>query len=317
MNAVLGVACLVVGILIGFGVGSKVQGPPPPTRKPEDPEPDPAQTPDTYKDADADLNDQQVLEELKVVLHGLLTTLTEAAERMQSTSDQYDAELSEQKDNLKSSLSLEDMKQLGEKLLSHIESMHKSNTTYREQLTTTNLLLKKQQDELDRLQRESGVDFLTGVPNRMAYEERMKEMINIARRHGNIFSLLVMDIDRFKSINDEFGHLAGDAVLQSLAQLVKTTSRASDFLARYGGEEFTYILPETTLDQAANLAEKLRKRIEDYEFVYGNATIPVTISGGLSTVIPSKDTGEAVFKRADAALYKAKTGGRNRITQQE
>lgn len=321
MTAVLGVACLVAGVLTGVGVGSKLQSSPSspepePTTKRSVISPDPAPLREAPLVADldaADISEQEPLEELKLVLHSLLTTLTEVADLMQSDSDSYDAELVRRRDELQGSLTLQDMQQLGAVLIQHIDTMHTSNAHYRQQLTTTKVLLKQQQDEVERLQRESGTDFLTNVPNRQAYDERMREMINIARRYGNVFSLLVMDIDKFKSINDDFGHIAGDNVLRDVAQLIKATSRASDFLARYGGEEFAYILPETKLEAAMELAEKLRKQVEDHQFMYVETRIPVTISGGVSQVSPEGDEAPHIFERADAALYRAKEGGRNRI----
>ncbi len=138
-------------------------------------------------------------------------------------------------------------------------------------------------------------------------------MMDIARQYGNVFPLVVLDIDHFKKVNDSHGHSASDSVLRDVAKVLSDCSRASDFLARYGGEEFVYILPETKSEQAALIGGKLRKLIEAATFKHADSEIPVTISCGVATVIPGDETSEELFARADAALYKAKERGRNRI----
>jgi diguanylate cyclase (GGDEF)-like protein len=142
-------------------------------------------------------------------------------------------------------------------------------------------------------------------------------MMNISRRYGNIFSLLVLDIDHFKNVNDTHGHAAGDTILRDTASLLSKLSRASDFLARYGGEEFANILPETKSDRAAVVGEKFRKLIVSNKFSYADSEIAITISCGVGTVKPGKETSEESFARVDAALYKAKELGRNRVKLSE
>ncbi len=147
-------------------------------------------------------------------------------------------------------------------------------------------------------------DPLTKVNNRRAFDDSLAALLREQARHPAPFSLLILDIDHFKRINDQSGHLAGDKVLQDLAQLVKSNVRDCDLLARYGGEEFVVLMPRTEVHMACSLAERLRAAVE--------ARLPITISLGLAGSLDG-DTSSAVISRADRALYAAKHAGRNRV----
>jgi diguanylate cyclase (GGDEF)-like protein len=125
--------------------------------------------------------------------------------------------------------------------------------------------------------------------------------------------MLIIDIDHFKSINDQFGHLAGDQCLEELTKLLKEALRGSDFLARYGGEEFIAILPGTEAEGLTMVSERLRVLIEKARFFHGSHEIPFTISIGGSCVKETDSRGEFLFHRVDDALYEAKRNGRNRV----
>ncbi|MGE0383916.1 MAG: GGDEF domain-containing protein [Gammaproteobacteria bacterium] len=160
-------------------------------------------------------------------------------------------------------------------------------------------------------QEKASRDALTGVANRFGYEERLNQELARWRRHGRPLSLVVFDIDYFKSINDQYGHQAGDRVLVTVADQMRSHIRESDFFARYGGEEFVLLLPETRLEDAYVLADKLRQNIERCKFRYGESPVPVTISCGVTEFQPGDEPQQA-FERADGALYHAKRSGRNR-----
>jgi diguanylate cyclase len=167
--------------------------------------------------------------------------------------------------------------------------------------------------ERDRAQR----DPLTGIPNRAAYDERIATEIARRNRHGRHVSLAVIDIDRFKNVNDRFGHRAGDKVLKNVAEICAANVRATDFLARYGGEEFVLVLPESTLAQAHRVAEKLREDVARKRFYYNSIRVPITVSVGVAECARA-ESAEDVFQRADRALYAAKERGRNRcVTESE
>jgi diguanylate cyclase (GGDEF)-like protein len=157
-------------------------------------------------------------------------------------------------------------------------------------------------------------DRLTGVANRETLLTTLVGEVERATRHHKWLSVAFIDIDRFKPINDTFGHNSGDAVLRQIAGLIADNVRASDLFGRYGGEEFMLILPETAPDEAAVLAEKLRTLVEQQPMVIaGKQTLQVTISAGIAGEVGSQLQVDALVDQADAAMYAAKSLGRNRI----
>lgn len=157
-------------------------------------------------------------------------------------------------------------------------------------------------------------DGLTRIHNRRAFDERLVEELRRHQRYRHPMSLLMLDIDHFKGINDTYGHLVGDHVLREVGRLVSETLRSTDFTARYGGEEFVIILPQTTEEQSRVLAERLRGIIADARFVHAGEAFSITVSIGAATLLPGalakrKD----LLDKADKALYQAKTLGRNQV----
>jgi diguanylate cyclase (GGDEF)-like protein len=157
------------------------------------------------------------------------------------------------------------------------------------------------------------IDGLTQVHNkRYLYEALERELIR-GRRHNRYLAVLMFDIDHFKRINDLHGHLAGDFVLKELARIVQSRIRRDEVFARYGGEEFCIILPETMLDGAVELGERLRQQIQDHTFVFQQDKIKVTISVGAAVLTDEDRNAGELLKRADERLYQAKNSGRNRV----
>jgi two-component system cell cycle response regulator len=156
-------------------------------------------------------------------------------------------------------------------------------------------------------------DGLTLAYNKRHFLERMSAELAYARRHRTPLTLLMLDIDHFKSVNDGHGHPAGDYVLATLARLVMTALRAEDVFARYGGEEFAVLCRGVTLDQAALLAERLRSTIEAAVFEYQRRRIPITTSIGVASLRDPAGDATRLIADADGALYEAKRSGRNRV----
>ncbi|MBF0102842.1 MAG: GGDEF domain-containing protein [Desulfobacterales bacterium] len=154
----------------------------------------------------------------------------------------------------------------------------------------------------------SVTDKLTGVYNRLKLDELLNNELDRANRYGNTLSILLMDIDHFKEVNDTYGHQCGDKVLIDIANILKDRIRKTDFVGRWGGEEFLIICTETNLSDAHFLAEGIRKIIETYNFPIAGSK---TVSFGVTERKPD-DTIEHILARADAALYRAKNAGRNR-----
>ncbi len=187
------------------------------------------------------------------------------------------------------------------------------------QLKSVNQRLMQMEGESERLRArlaaervQAMMDPLTNVPNRLGYDKQMAREFSRWQRYHNPLSILVCDIDFFKKINDTYGHKAGDRALMAIAKSMDMHIRETDYLARVGGEEFVVILPETNLQQAEVVAEKLRKGVESCVFVYDNKPVPITISGGIAEFLAG-DQVDDVYIRADKALYKAKAQGRNRF----
>jgi len=170
------------------------------------------------------------------------------------------------------------------------------------------------QQQAEKMEKVSLLDPMTGIANRRAYQKYMPEEWNAYVHSKEAFSILMIDIDNFKLINDKFGHWAGDKCLEELAKRLKQNLRGTDFLARYGGEEFIAVLPKTDRTGAVAVAEKLRGQIEQTRFLYRGNRIPLTISIGVSTVRESDHGVRSVQDRVDKGLYEAKRRGRNYVS---
>ncbi len=159
-------------------------------------------------------------------------------------------------------------------------------------------------------------DPLTNAYNRAAMNETLQREVELAHRHKTTLSLIVLDIDHFKNINDSYGHSAGDCLLNGLVECALGSIRRCDMLFRFGGEEFVVLLNNTDAKGALRLAERIRRNIEKETFACGGQTINMTVSAGVASLRP-KDLDATLFARADQALYRAKTAGRNCIRSDE
>lgn len=172
----------------------------------------------------------------------------------------------------------------------------------------------------EEIRRTSFIDVLTGVNNRRFLEQRIGEELDRCQRNADPISCLFFDIDYFKSVNDKYGHQAGDQVLSLVAMAIKTQLRNNDVLARYGGEEFVALLSNTNEAKALEIAERIRKIIQELVVELDDTLISVTISIGLSTYVPDtismssvSEVATRLIQAADSALYNAKHSGRNRV----
>ena len=192
---------------------------------------------------------------------------------------------------------------------------------------TSMLRIKRLQEELEererqlleaneRLRHMSQTDALTGLDNRRQLEERIEEMFEHAKRLSEPFSCVMCDLDRFKSVNDTYGHQAGDAVLKQFAKILRNEVREIDRAGRFGGEEFMLLLPGTVLDAAVTFAERVRKQVEMHTFTFDGTAIQRTASMGVSAwPHPRIKDCDALVRAADDALYVAKETGRNRVVR--
>ena len=210
---------------------------------------------------------------------------------------------------------LETLAQHMEEFREHEEDRDKSA---QDKITELNKQIKGMEKDSEDLrknvmqEREMALmDPLTGIKNRLAYDERIEQDYSRWKRYQSPLSLIVIDIDFFKKINDNYGHIAGDKVLHTVAQHLQDNIRETDFLARYGGEEFVIIMPDTTSAQGLTVAEKLRQEVSDCGFHYRGESVSVTISCGVAEFSEGETIDEA-FEKADTAMYQAKEGGRDR-----
>ena len=165
-------------------------------------------------------------------------------------------------------------------------------------------------ESLREEQRMAMIDALTGIPNRAAYDDRIEEEYKRWKRFERPVSLIAWDIDRFKTINDAYGHKAGDKVLRVIAQHLARHVRDTDFVGRYGGEEFVMLLVGTDTNEAKVVAEKIRQEISQLGFHFHDHPVSITASCGITSFM-AEDTTDIAFDRADKALYRAKEAGRN------
>jgi diguanylate cyclase (GGDEF)-like protein len=177
------------------------------------------------------------------------------------------------------------------------------------EMISQKLLAKSQQ-----LDSSARTDFLTGLSNRMHIFEYMAEEALRIKRGTPSCSVIISDLDHFKLINDTYGHECGDYVLKTVSAVMRTTVREQDIVARWGGEEFLFLLPETAMDGAFMLAEKLRSAIETAEFIYKDTSLHITMTFGVAQFDTALGV-EGTIKKADDALYLGKRDGRNRVVQ--
>jgi diguanylate cyclase len=252
-----------------------------------------------------------------------------ATEKSTKKRNLLDQTVTEQMQDLRNSSAiateLDPLKQLVNSSLASIaEHIKQHNQEESNERNNHKIALQKLTEKINLLENESGElkqkleiahnqairDPLTGLPNRLAYDERLSCELARKQRYDSALSMVIWDIDFFKKINDTYGHKAGDKTLKIIAQLLEQNCRATDFISRFGGEEFVMLLPETSVQAAYTIADKLRKLIAGTGFNANNNKIAITISCGISE-FNSTDTPDSAFKRADKALYEAKRKGRN------
>jgi diguanylate cyclase (GGDEF)-like protein len=194
-----------------------------------------------------------------------------------------------------------------------VSCIAEANAWLQGQLVSAQSTIRQQAIELERWMLEANSDGLTSIGNRRAFDLELERHLSRWHRYGSRFASILFDIDHFKEINDRHGHMAGDAVLQTTAELIKGNLREVDFTARYGGDEFAAILPETDHQNAMDVADRIRKIIAATQIPWEGKDLTITVSVGVAGLSRLDDTA-ALIKRADEALYISKRSGRNRTT---
>ncbi len=197
-------------------------------------------------------------------------------------------------------------------IMLEIEKIKYINLSLKSELEAARNVLIRQKKAIENIKSMSSKDFLTGLYTRGYMYDFLKEVIYKFKRYKQPFSIIMIDLDDFKNINDVYGHLAGDAVLKDFSLMIKQVTRMSDVCVRYGGDEFIIILPETTLEQAKLVAEKIQTKLNSVTFKKGDSVFKVSISIGI-TAVRENDTDETILERVDKALYQSKNQGKNII----
>lgn len=195
-------------------------------------------------------------------------------------------------------------------LMKEIDRVISSNAALKGELARSQAELTEQQHQIEDLRTAVRIDGLTQLANRTYFDEKLNEMIIVRKRYGDPFSLLMIDIDNFKAINDSYGHPAGDRILKGVALKIKASLRGSDFLARFGGDEYALILIKTGAEAATEVAWKLCEEVRGSRFLLDDSALTMTLSIGVAEAC-GDDTEETLLERADAALYRTKMAGRN------
>ena len=206
-----------------------------------------------------------------------------------------------------------DLREAHSLLVTEIDRVILSNAVLKSELAVSQAVLSEQQHQIDDLRTAVRIDGLTQLANRTYFDEKLNEMIILRKRYGDPFSLMMIDLDNFKNINDSYGHPAGDRVLKGVALKIKASLRGSDFLARFGGDEYALILVKTDVKAATEVAWKLCEEVRASRFILDAATLSMTLSIGVAEA-GGDDNEETLLKRADEALYRAKESGRNGVS---
>jgi diguanylate cyclase len=210
------------------------------------------------------------------------------------------------------------IKNVVEALVQSTREMQQTKTVLERRLTLSRQEISQLQQNLEAIRAESLTDPLTGLGNRKYFDRALEAAVQRAVKHDEPLSLLMLDIDHFKSFNDNYGHLTGDQVLRLVGQSLKQAIKGRDTMARYGGEEFAVVLPDADLAKGLAVAEQIRRAVMARELKKkstGEILGRITVSVGISVLQPGEDM-DTLIERADACLYAAKRGGRNRVVSE-
>lgn len=267
----------------------------------------------------SDAQNQDILRKAGDLIFTTLEDVTHVMKGVKSASSDYSGSLKDVQTKLSETKTIEDLRNVVKDAVTHTKDMIEKNKSLEEHLDTSATSMQALQAEMESVRREALTDGLTGLHNRKAFDQRFQELTDDAKREGKALTLLMMDIDFFKSFNDNFGHQVGDQVLRLVARTLTDGVKGKDFVSRYGGEEFVVLLPETNLDSAIFVANSLRQAIANKEVINrstGDKLGRITISVGAAEYRKGEKTTD-FLDRADKALYRAKNNGRNRVEGEE
>lgn len=244
-----------------------------------------------------------------------ISDMTGRVSGAKSMAAQYNEALQEATQSLGSADAPEDVRKTLDAVIDNTQNMIEHNMALEEQLERSSAMMETLQRDLETVRKQALTDGLTNLANRKAFDDEMMRAIDAANKDNQAFTLVLLDIDHFKSFNDNYGHQVGDQVLRLVAKTLTDGVKGRDIAARYGGEEFAIILPDTDLQGGTNVAEALRKIIQAKELVNrntGDVLGRITMSAGVAEYAQGEGVDDLI-ERTDAALYTAKHNGRNQV----
>jgi len=257
---------------------------------------------------------RRIRQDLQIVL----ITLHQQVVDLSDQTEEYESFVTNSVNLLYETASLEDLRDVIREIINKTKALGKFNKTLKHKVDETANAMEVLKSDFEKIRAEAFIDFLTGIPNRKAFDNVLTTYIGGTELDVRELSLLLIDIDQFKCFNDTYGHLTGDEVLKFVATKIKDTVRGKDFVARYGGEEFTVLLPHTPLQGAESVAENIRRFFAQAVLKANASTKPLgtlTVSIGV-VCYRSGEPMEQFISRCDQALYAAKKTGRNRIVSE-
>ncbi len=264
----------------------------------------------------SDRRESEQVRQAGSTIQSTIQDVTGIVTNVKSATSKYNATLNDVTNKLENGISQKEMEVVLVDIMDNTQDMIRHNQTLENELTKSSQAMIALQRDLELVRKEALTDSLTNLANRKAFDAEIVRISKESNKDGTTFSLLMLDIDYFKSFNDNFGHQVGDQVLRLVARTLIDGVKGRDIAARFGGEEFAIILPDTNLQAAVKVADQLRKAVASKEIINrnsGDVLGRITLSGGVAQQLPDEKV-EDIISRADAALYTAKHNGRNQIT---
>ena len=259
------------------------------------------------------------LVEAKTVMKQMVTSLISNLEELSTETGDYSAKLENFSERIGRSDDVADISLLIDDVIQETKQVQENLSTYSEVILTSRaeargalLQINQLETKLQEMSEKASEDHLTGALNRRGFDNAYQREISIAARNEKQLCFALLDIDNFKQLNDTYGHDVGDKVLVYLVEAVKKVVRLEDIVSRYGGEEFAILLPNTMIESAVEILERVRRHIVKEFFLHENKRILVTFSAGVTQYQPG-DSQQNLYQRADKALYQAKRNGKNQI----
>lgn len=245
-------------------------------------------------------------------LRNILLSLTKVIQRADLAATTSNQTLGDVRNSIGRIKLPNDLAEVHNLLMREIDNMIAGNTSLKLELSRSQDNLALQKRQIEELRSAVRMDGLTQVANRAYFDEKLLEMLKHRQQHNDIFSLLLVDVDNFKEVNDKYGHQAGDRILKGVAFNLRSALRESDFLARFGGDEFAILLYRNNVKAVLEVANMLCASQQGSRFLLDGADVKVTLSIGVTTA-DAGDTAQTLLKRADQALYQVKSEGRNGV----